>query len=75
MVIDRTLGEEIVGQQSPLTTTAMEIPNRVEDCPHIDLARAPSSLVWLGGREQRRHQRPLLVRQLGWIPLSGLVLL
>jgi hypothetical protein len=51
----------------------MEIPNRVEDFPPIDLARAPSSLAWLGGGEQRLHQGPLLVRQIGWIPLSGLV--
>ena len=41
----------------------MEIPNRVEDFPHIDLARAPSSLARLSGGEQRFHQGPLLVRQ------------
>jgi hypothetical protein len=51
----------------------MEIPNRVEDFPPIDLARAPSSLAWLGGGEQWLHQGPLLVRQIGWISLSGLV--
>jgi len=50
----------------------MEIPNRVEDFPHIDLARAPASLAWLGGGEERLHQGPLLVRQIGWIPLAGL---
>jgi hypothetical protein len=51
----------------------MEIPNRVEDFPHIDLARAPSSLTWFGRGEQRCHEDPLLVRQIGWIPLSRLV--
>ena len=49
VVIGRTLGEEIVGQHIPLTTTPMEIPHRVEDFPPIDLARAPSSRAWLGG--------------------------
>jgi hypothetical protein len=73
VVIGSTLGEEIVGQHIPLTTTPMEIPNRVEDLPHIDLTRASSSLARLGGGEQRFHQGPLLVRQIGWISLSGRV--
>jgi hypothetical protein len=29
----------------------MEIPYRVEDFPHINLTRAPSSLAWLGRGE------------------------
>jgi len=43
----------------------MAIPHRVEDFPHLDLARAPSSLTWLGRGEQRFHEGPLLVRQIG----------
>ena len=61
-----------MGQHIPLTPTPMEIPKRVEDFPHIDLARAPLLAGGLAG-EQRFHQGPLLVRQIGWIPLSGLV--
>jgi hypothetical protein len=49
----------------------LEIPNRVEDFPHIDLPWAFSSLARLGGGEQRCHQGPVLVCQIGGIPLSG----
>jgi hypothetical protein len=73
VVIGRTLGEEIAGQYIPLTPTPMEIPHRVEDFPQIDVTRAPSALAWLGGREQRLPQGPLFVREIGGIPLSGLV--
>src|SRR5262247_2068336 len=73
VVIGRTLREKIVGEHIPLTPTPMEISHRVEDFSHLDLARAPAALAWLGGGEQRLHQGPLLVREIGWISLSGLV--
>ena len=68
-VIGSTLGEAFVGQHIPLTPTPMEIPNRVEDF-RISTGAGASLLARLSG-EQRFHQGPLLVRQIGWIP--GLV--
>ena len=59
-----------MGQPIPLTPTPMEISYRVEDFPQIDLARASSSLARLGRGEQRFHEGPLLVRQIGWLMLS-----
>src|SRR5215470_1672104 len=40
-----------MGQHIPLTPTPMEIPNRVEDFPHIDLARTAllAGMAWQGG--------------------------
>ena len=39
-----------MGQHIPVTPTPMEIPNRVEDFPHIDLARALlAGAAWQGG--------------------------
>src|SRR5215510_14466523 len=72
VVRGRALGKEIVGEHIPLAATAMEIANRVEDFPPLDRARATSALAGLGGGEQWLHQGPLLVREIGWVPLSGL---
>jgi hypothetical protein len=73
VIIGSTVGEQIVRQPIPLTPTAMEIPNGVEDFAQVDLAWAPSSLAWLGRRKQGFYAGPLLVRQIRWIFLSRLV--
>ena len=62
-----------MGQHIPLTPTPMEIPNGVEDFAQVDLARAPAAWARLSRGEERCHQRPLLVRHIGWICLSRLI--
>src|SRR5207245_2774464 len=70
VVIDRALGEQIMRQHVPLAPAPVEIENRIEDFPHVDLTRAPSAWVLLGRRDQRFHDGPLLVREIRWIYLS-----
>src|SRR5262245_30507516 len=43
VVIDRTLGQHIVRQHIPLAATAIQVEQCIQDFPHIDLPRAPSS--------------------------------
>jgi hypothetical protein len=44
-VIDSAFGESIVRQPIPLAAAPVEREQRIEDFPHIHLARAPSSFT------------------------------
>src|SRR5919198_307419 len=68
----RTLGQQIVRQHIPLAATAVQVEQRIQDFPHVDLPRAPSSWVLLGGWDQWFHNRPWLIRQIRWILLPYL---
>jgi hypothetical protein len=69
---DGTLGKQIVRQHIPLAATSVHLENRVEDLPHVHLARATPACALLGGRDHRSHDRPLLVRHSRGIPLPRL---
>src|SRR5262245_19580415 len=75
IIIDGTLGQQIVRQHIPLAATAVQVEQRIQDFPHVDLPRAPSSWAALGRWEQRCHDCPLLIRQIGWVLLSYLTFL
>jgi hypothetical protein len=64
VVIDGTLGEQIVGQHLPLTTTPIQGEKRVQDFPHVHLARATASCALLGVWDHWFHDGPLRVRQI-----------
>src|SRR4029434_4822132 len=64
VVIDGTLGQQIVWQHIPLAATTVQVKQRIQDFPHVDLPRAPSSGGLFGGWDQRSHDSPLRVRQL-----------
>src|SRR6266852_1314940 len=70
VVIDSAFGQQIMRQHVPLTPTPVEIENRIEDFPHVDLTRAPSAWVLLGRRDHRFHDGPLLVCEIRRIYLS-----
>src|SRR5215468_2606726 len=61
VVVDGTLGQQIVRHHIPLAATTVEVQQGIHDFPHVDLPRASSSWALLGGWEQRFHNRPLLV--------------
>ena len=69
------LGQSIVREHIPLTAAPIQGENCIEHFPHVHRARVPSSLVLLGGWDQRFHDGPLLVRQIRGIFLSRTVLL
>ncbi len=69
-VIDGAFGESIVRQHIPLAAAPVEREQRIEDFPHVHLARAPSSFPLLGRWDHRSHHRPLLVREIRRILLS-----
>jgi hypothetical protein len=57
-VIDSAFGESIVRQPIPLAAAPVEREQRIEDFPHVYLARAPSSFPLLGRWDHRSHNRP-----------------
>src|SRR5215468_1536620 len=75
IIIDGTLGQQIVRQHLPLAATAVQVEQRIQDVPHVDLPRAPSSWAALGRWDQRFHDCPLLIRQIRWILLPSLTFL
>src|SRR3989441_7201103 len=75
VVIDSALGQQIMRQHVPLAAAPVQIENRVEDFPHVDLTRAPSTWTLRGRRNQRFHDCPLLVCKIRGILLSRLVFL
>ena len=64
VVIDRAARRQVLRDLIPLTSRAQQIHQPVDHLTDIDrpLVAAP-----LGGRDQRRDQRPLLVRQVARI--------
>src|SRR5712692_7516610 len=64
IVIDGALGQQIMRQHIPLAATSVEVEQGIQDFPHVDLPRAPSSWVLFGGWDHRSHDCPLLVRQI-----------
>src|SRR3989442_8451083 len=75
IVIDGTLGQHIMRQQIPLAATAVQVEQRMQDFPHVDLPRTPSSWVLFGGWDHRSHDGPLLVRQIRGIALPRMTIL
>src|SRR6266446_8802016 len=75
IVIDGTLGQHIMRQQIPLAATAVQGEQRLQDFPHVDLPRTPSSWVLFGGWDHRSHDGPLLVRQIRGIGLPRMTIL
>src|SRR5712691_4343079 len=75
VVIDGTLGQQIVRQHIPLAATAIQVEQCIQDFPHVDLPRAPSSWALLGGGDHRSHDGPLLVRQIRGIFSPRLIFL
>src|SRR6266852_8043190 len=59
IVIDGTFGKQIVWQHIPLAATPVEIKDRIEDFPHVHLARSPSSFTLLGRWDHRSQYCPL----------------
>ena len=47
--IDRTFGQQIMGQHVPLATAPVQRENRVADFPHVDRTRAPAAGACLAG--------------------------
>lgn len=66
-LVDGALGKQIMREHVPLATRAIEIHNRVDDFPHIDLARPAATLAW---RDQRLQSRPLHVGQIARISFA-----
>src|SRR5262245_49081647 len=64
VVIDGAFGESIRTQHITLAAAPIEIEQRIEDFPHVQLARAPSSFTLFGRWDHRSHNRPLLVREI-----------
>src|SRR6266436_3180677 len=75
IVIDGTLGQHIMRQHIPLAATAVQGEQRIQDFPHVDLPRAPSSWALLGRGDHRSHDGPLLVRQIRGIFSPWLIFL
>src|SRR5262245_45717746 len=63
-VIDGTLGQQIMRHHIPLTAPSVEREQCIQDFPHVDIPRAPSSWVLLGRWHHRSHDGPWLVRQI-----------
>src|SRR5215472_2635805 len=49
VVIDSAFGQQIMRQHVPLAPAPVEIENRIEDFPHVDLPRAPPRRCCLAG--------------------------
>src|SRR3954447_18706711 len=54
VVVDGALGQEVVGKHVPLATRAVEVEDRVDDLPQVDLA-GPTDPI---DRDQRLNDRP-----------------
>lgn len=55
---------KILGDIAPLAARAQHIHDTVEDFSHVGFALAPATL---GGRNERRHMRPFLIRHVARI--------
>jgi hypothetical protein len=71
----RYLGQQIMRQHLPLAATAVQGAQRIQDFPHVDLPRAPSSGVLFGGWDHRSHEGPWLVCQIRGIFSPQLIFL
>src|ERR1035437_10731462 len=43
VVVHRALGRQVMGEHGPLAPRTIEVEDRVEPLPHVDLARSPDS--------------------------------
>jgi hypothetical protein len=59
---------EVVGRQPPRAAAAHDITDAVEDFP-LGVCLRPAAR--LSFRDIRFEQRPLLVREVGWVSFSG----
>src|SRR5262245_9191672 len=72
-VIDGARGQPIMREHVPLAPAPVQRKKRVEDFPHVDRTRVPAAGALLGRRDQRCHDGPLVVCEIGGILLSRLV--
>src|ERR1700688_2681379 len=70
VVENRGLGRQILGNIAPLAPRAQEIHDPVGDLAQIDRTLAPAAF---GRRDQRRDQRPFLMRHLARITETSTV--
>ncbi|KAJ3064587.1 hypothetical protein HK102_008167 [Quaeritorhiza haematococci] len=67
VVVDRAPGGQVVGEHPPGDAPPDDVQHAVQDLAQVDRTRAAAGL---GLRQQRPHQLPLLVGQVGGIVLA-----
>jgi len=67
---DRALGRQVVRQHVPLATAAIEVQNRVDNLPEINVPRT-AEIVRALWRQQRRNQIPLVEGEIRGIRSAG----
>ena len=65
IVVHRAARRKILRKVAPLATGAQNIHHRVHDRTHVG---PPLATAGLGRRNQWRNTRPLVIREVAWVP-------